>query len=347
MDLPVSTLRTILANRNKIECSAVTGNCKRQKIKHGNYDELEKILLEWFNQTRSFNLPTNGNIIIKKAHKIAKRLNIDKFTGSNGWVDRFKKRHGIVYRQFYGVADSVNDANSAAWSENILPNLLKEYSLDDVFNADEFGLFFKLMPDKSLVFKHEHCQGGNLSKERLSVLACTNATGSQKLRLLVIGKYKSPRCFKNIRKFPCDYVSQNHAWMTAWNEITADVIKNCFRKAKFVEVEDCDDNVLKEINHDSQGLEAFPGYVEIDDDIATSIPRSIDQIITDNISSADVSTIKEESEKEEENDTTQILPVTNALDYVHELRRLIASFDNADETLQNLNKVENFLLLKK
>lgn len=95
-----------------------------------------------------------------------------------------------------------------------MPNILKEYSSNDIFNADEFGLFFKLMPDKSLVFKREKCHGGKLSKERLSVLACTNATGSQKLRLLVIGKSKAPRCFKNVRTFPCDYVSQNRAWMT-------------------------------------------------------------------------------------------------------------------------------------
>lgn len=42
-------------------------------------------------------------------------------------------------------------------------------------------------------------------------------------------------------------------------------------------------------------------------------------------------------------DTTQIIPVTNALDHVYDLRRLIASFDNTDETLHHLNKIENFL----
>jgi len=54
--------------------------------------------LEWFNQARSLNLPVSGNIITEKAHEITKRLNIDKFTGCGGWIDRLKKRHGIVYR---------------------------------------------------------------------------------------------------------------------------------------------------------------------------------------------------------------------------------------------------------
>ncbi|KAE9528840.1 hypothetical protein AGLY_012415 [Aphis glycines] len=367
MDLPVSTLRTILANKSKIESSAMTA--------------------------RTLNLPVNGNIVTEKAHEIAKRLNIDEFSGSGGWIDRFKKRHGIVYRQICGEAESVNDADIAAWSENILPNILKEYSSNDIFNADEFGLFFKLMPDKSLVFKREKCHGGKLSKERLSVLACTNATGSQKLRLLVIGKSKAPRCFKNVRTFPCDYVSQNRAWMTAklqpldqgiikvlkqkyrkklvlrylkemesknpakkldvldalhyvsaaWDEITADVIKNCFRKAKFVEG---DYSAVEKSCEDFQELEEFPGYAEIDEDVATSNIRSIDQIITDKIAPADVTSIDEESEDEEEDDTTPILPVVNALDYVNELRRLVASFDDADESLNHLNKIENFLYSK-
>jgi len=79
-------------------------------------------------------------------------------------------------------------------------------------------------------------------------------------------------------------------------------------------------------------LEEFPGYAEIDEDVATSNTRSIDQIITEKIALVNVTSIEEESE-EEEDDTTQIIPVTNALD--HELRRLISSFDNANETLHH------------
>jgi hypothetical protein len=123
-----------------------------------------------------------------------------------------------------------------------------------------------------------------------------------------------------------DVLDALHNVSAAWDEITADVIKNCFRKAKFVE--------------------EFPGYAEIDEDIATSNIRSIDQIITDKIAPADVTSIDEESEDEEEDNITPILPVVNALDYVNELRRLVVSFDDADESLNHLNKIENFLYSK-
>lgn len=40
------------------------------KIKHGNYDELKQILLEWFNQARNLSLLVNGNIVTEKHMKL-------------------------------------------------------------------------------------------------------------------------------------------------------------------------------------------------------------------------------------------------------------------------------------
>ena len=50
-------------------------------------------------------------------------------------------------------------------------------------------------------FKGEACHGGKQAKDRLIVLVATNATGSEKLPLLAIGKSANPRCFKNIKTF--------------------------------------------------------------------------------------------------------------------------------------------------
>ncbi len=45
---------------------------------------------------------------------------------------------------------------------------------------------------------------------------CCNADGSDKLLLLVIGKYENLRCFKNVNRdsFGCKYRSNSKAWMT-------------------------------------------------------------------------------------------------------------------------------------
>lgn len=214
LGIPPSTLRTLLKNRHEIVQSGFLGGSKRQKVKHGKYEELENILLEWFQQARSLNYPMNGGVITEKAMEIATRLNITKFSGSTGWLDRFRRRHGIVYRQISGKAESVSNNGIENWKNNVLPSLLRDYTPDDIYNADEFGLFFKLMPDKSFVFKNETCLSGKLSKERFTVLVCTNSTGTHKLKLVVVGKSRSHCCFKNVRTFPCEYFAQNRAWMT-------------------------------------------------------------------------------------------------------------------------------------
>ena len=47
------------------------------------------------------------------------------------------------------------------------------------------------------------------------MLVCANMTGSQKLPLLVIGKFARPRCFKNVRTFSVEYESNAKAWMVS------------------------------------------------------------------------------------------------------------------------------------
>ncbi|KAL4135901.1 hypothetical protein QTP88_007483 [Uroleucon formosanum] len=93
--------------------------------------------------------------------------------------------------------------------------LLKEYDSKDIFNADEFGLFFKCTPDRTLTFKGDTCHGGKKSKERVTVMVGANMTGTEKLKLLVIGKSKQPRCFKkkNVQSLPVTYAYNKKAWM--------------------------------------------------------------------------------------------------------------------------------------
>ncbi|GFY35474.1 HTH CENPB-type domain-containing protein [Trichonephila clavipes] len=78
---------------------------------------------------------------MEKAKEIASHLNITDFCGSTGWPDRFRNRHGIVYRQISGEAEAVNEDDISSWKNNVLPSLLQDYAPEDVYNADEFGLF--------------------------------------------------------------------------------------------------------------------------------------------------------------------------------------------------------------
>lgn len=86
--------------------------------------------------------------------------------------------------------------------------------MKNIFNADETGVFYQLLPNKTLTLKGESCKGGAKSKQRLTALFCCNATGTEKLKPLVIGKSLKPRCFKNVQSLPCHYRANKKAWMT-------------------------------------------------------------------------------------------------------------------------------------
>ena len=123
-------------------------------------------------------------------------------------------RKDIVCKTLHGEAEFVDQNGVDEWQTNCLPALLKQFKAEDIFNADETGLFYRCLSDRTHVFKNDKCAGGKLSKERLTVLVTARKAG-EKLPLLVIGKSANPRCFKNIKKLPLPYELSKKAWMTA------------------------------------------------------------------------------------------------------------------------------------
>ena len=57
----------------------------------------------------------------------AEKLKHDNFQCSGGWLDRFKLRHGIVFREVCREAAAVDDSTVATWLEKILPPMLSSY----------------------------------------------------------------------------------------------------------------------------------------------------------------------------------------------------------------------------
>ena len=122
----------------------------------------------------------------------------------------------LIYRncvRFKPLCKSVKVSMTAPWTKTTLPTILSKYELKDIFNADEFGLFYQCLPDKTFNLGSEMCSGGKKSKIRLTGMAA-NALG-EKLEMFVIGKTSSPRCFKYIKSLPCRrYRNQKKSCMT-------------------------------------------------------------------------------------------------------------------------------------
>ncbi|XP_060855630.1 tigger transposable element-derived protein 4-like [Metopolophium dirhodum] len=188
---------------------------KSKRVVSVGYEQVERDLYRWFINCRSKSLPISGPIIQTEATKLAEKLGISDFKASNGWLDRFKRRHNIVCKQINGEANDVNQDTVENWKRKLLV-LIKGYEAKDIYNADETGLFFRGIPTKSLVIKGDACVGGKKSKDRLTVLMCGSMAGEIR-KPLVIGKSMKPRCFKNmnIALLPVTWKSNKKAWMTA------------------------------------------------------------------------------------------------------------------------------------
>ena len=92
------------------------------------------------------------------------------------------------------------------------------------------GLYWKLLPDKTFVSNAEKtAPGRKMEKQRLTFLACTNATGTHKFKPLVIGKAAKSRSFKNF-KYPVGYEHSKSDW------ITATIFKNWFHYSFVLQV---------------------------------------------------------------------------------------------------------------
>jgi hypothetical protein len=143
-------------------------------------------------------LPVDGTIFREKAKMIAARLNIENFTAPSGWITRFKDQHGLVCKNVARESAAMDSESTEAWLER-LPFLLEGYEQCEIYNADETGLFYNVLPDRTLALKGESSHGRKNYEDRLTDLLCVNSNGSDKQVPIVIRKSPKLRCFKNIK----------------------------------------------------------------------------------------------------------------------------------------------------
>ncbi|XP_028131895.1 tigger transposable element-derived protein 4 isoform X1 [Diabrotica virgifera virgifera] len=210
-----STLSTMLKSKDKIFEAGSTFSGKSKKLRAATNKELDTAMVTWLSLNSAADVPITGPQLQETATQISQALGGNgNFKASSGWLSRFKARHEITCGKICGEAKSVSKEVNDNWL-NSWPTIRQNYSDDNIFNADELGLFFKLTPDKTVKFKNERCIDGKLSKERVTVLACANMSGSEKRKLLVIGKSQNPRCFKSVNQLPVTYKFNKKSWMTA------------------------------------------------------------------------------------------------------------------------------------
>lgn len=133
----------------------------------------------------------------QKAEMLALKMGIQDFKFTDGWLRGFKK----VCGESGAVVPTVPDYHTSK-----LKAMIQECAPADTFNYDKTGLFFKMLPDRSLSFSNKACTGGKHCKQKVTVMVGTNAVGTEKLPLLC--------CFKGKKNVTVWCSSNTMAWLT-------------------------------------------------------------------------------------------------------------------------------------
>ncbi|KFQ37084.1 Tigger transposable element-derived protein 4, partial [Merops nubicus] len=208
-----NSLSSIMKNKEKVleAFESLRFDPKRKRLRTAFYSDLEEALVKWYRIAQCLSVPVNGPMLRHKANDFAQKLGHSDFKCSNGWLDRFKSRYGLVFRaQPVDAAATATGDAPAVWYQKVLPCYLKDYPPRNVFYIQETGLLYQMLPHNTFAFKGETCSVGKLSKERITVVVGTNMDGSEKLPLLVIGN-----SFKDLKSLPVDYEANDVALMTS------------------------------------------------------------------------------------------------------------------------------------
>ncbi|CAN0128338.1 unnamed protein product, partial [Heterosigma akashiwo] len=198
--------------RKRLEECENPDSKKAQPLK---YPRVDAETYEWATALREAGYPLSGEMIQMRAESLAEKYGYEDFKHSNGWLDRFLKRHNMRSANLHGEGGDVDEKKHAE-AIGKLKEELADYDPDDIYNMDETGLFFKLLPKKTYLLASEdkkNTRGTKAikAKDRVTLIVCCNATGTDKVPLVAIGKAKEPRCFK-LHKPPIKYLNNKTAW---------------------------------------------------------------------------------------------------------------------------------------
>ena len=114
-----NTLSTIIKNKEKYRQAFYGGqaNVNKQRQRVSTHNDIDDALLRWFSSARLENVTISGPILTAKAESLAEDLGYSDWKCSAGWLDRFKKRHNIIFKKVCGESKAVNPKDCTSMEE--------------------------------------------------------------------------------------------------------------------------------------------------------------------------------------------------------------------------------------
>jgi len=230
--LGTSTISDIWKHRESLKAKVDSVSQDYKRVREAEIPSLDMAVFNWFCKLRATNSPVRDDMLKMKAIQLAKQTligiprpptaeafkfinSLEEFKASNGWLAGFKRRHQIKSFKVCGESGTVTEEISRACRTQT-QELLKEFPPDNIYNCDETALLWKCLPERTLNAINSKKTGLKQNKERITLMLCSNATGTDVRKPLIIGKFKNPRCFKNfnLNSIGVTYRNNKTAWMT-------------------------------------------------------------------------------------------------------------------------------------
>ena len=214
------TFERIIKDRTKILRFVKTRAPNEKHINLVQCQTIDTKLAEWVCVMNWLGCFISNAVIQTKALQLQEEFNFNSPGSVNlsckysrGWLRRFKIRHKFKAYKAHGEQC---DADYAAYIERLpfLGDFSSQYQPHDVWNCDEFALYYRMSPKSTVGYRP--IWGRKKDKTRVTFLACTNSTGTEKFPLYVVGRAAKPHCFRNIsiEDLGVVYAHSKKAWMT-------------------------------------------------------------------------------------------------------------------------------------
>lgn len=227
LSLAPSTVSTIMNNVDKIKRThtgmSSASSSRTIYSRSETMGKMEKLLVLWVDDMNQNNVPVTQAVILDKAKSLFDEIckesgSTETFTASRGWFHRFKNRSKIHNVKLSGEAASADIAVAEQYPSEF-KRLIDEgnYHPDLVFNVDETGLYWKKLPSRTYIACEERSAPGfKVAKDRLTLLLGGNASGTFKLKPMLVYHSETPRVMKGIVKtrLPVFWRSNKKAWVT-------------------------------------------------------------------------------------------------------------------------------------
>ncbi|NWQ83504.1 TIGD3 protein, partial [Columbina picui] len=178
------------------------GDPERKRRREGKDVALEAALLRWVEGARTADLPGTGPLLPLTARPLAGAPGRSEPEPSTAWLPRAGLCHSLACKKPLAGEEDAEQPTAEHWASTVLPGLLRSYAPSEIYACGETGVVYPT---------------GESTGDRLTLLLCANADGSEKVPLRVVGETPRPRCLRavNLGQMPWSYRASSLAAVTA------------------------------------------------------------------------------------------------------------------------------------